>query len=149
MFALIVAACSSTESDFDKLVSKIKVEEGFSATIYRDTQRIISIGYGTNLREGITKVEGELLLRERLKQAQHGIAEAWKPFKNQTLKIRSALTDMSYQLGVHGVLEFKDMLTALAVKDYRKAAQAAENSKWFRETPNRAKRVISIIRDHI
>ena len=150
-FGLFLASCTAdvVPDEFDKLVGLIKGEEDFSATVYKDSLGYDTIGFGINISEGITEAEGELLLRERLKKAEAGIAKAWKPFKSQTLKIRSALADMSYQLGVHGVLEFKDMLSALAVKDYRKAAEAAENSKWFTETPARAKRVISIIRSHI
>ena len=136
-------------TEFEALVEKLKGEEDFSATVYKDSLGFDTIGFGTNLREGITKVEGELLLRERLSKAQDGIAKAWKPFKNQTLKIRSALADMSYQLGVHGVLEFTHMLDCFGRQGLRDGLRKpAQDSEWYKQTPKRAKRVISVIINH-
>ena len=48
---------------------------------------------------------------------------------------------MAYQLGVHGVLEFKEMLASLERGDCQAARRQALESAWARETPARAKRV--------
>lgn len=59
---------------------------------------------------------------------------------------RSALINMCFQLGVSGVCQFKKFLGYMAVGDYQNAADEALDSRWARQTPNRAKRVTDVIR---
>ena len=58
---------------------------------------------------------------------------------------QAMLADMAYQLGVHGVLAFDDMLTCMQREDWQCAHDAALDSAWARETPARAKRVSGIL----
>jgi lysozyme len=53
---------------------------------------------------------------------------------------------MAYQLGPSGVVAFKKMLAALEAGDRIAAAEAALDSKWATQTPNRAQRVAALIR---
>ena len=53
------------------LVDSIKYEEGFRSKPYQDTEGVVSIGYGLNLTNGITRAEAEWLLRSRLYHAAH------------------------------------------------------------------------------
>ena len=48
------------------VVDRIMAEEGFRAKPYPDSRGILTIGFGTNIGEGITRREAEFLLRERL-----------------------------------------------------------------------------------
>ncbi|WP_258576236.1 glycoside hydrolase family protein [Candidatus Pantoea persica] len=50
------------------------------------------------------------------------------------------LDSMAYQLGVDGLLLFKNMLTAVAAEDYDRTANAMLNSLWARQTTGRARR---------
>lgn len=152
------AAASATAfllSSFDRsdpvgrLVDRLKGEEGFKSKPYRDTRGILTIGYGTAIGLGITPQEAEILLRYRLVEKEKELASAWPPYGEQPGPIQSALLDMSYQLGVHGVLEFQDMLAALAGKDYETAARAVEQSAWNRETPKRVERVAAVFRSRL
>ena len=60
---------------------------------------------------------------------------------------QKALTNMIFQLGYNGVLKFKKMVAALKVKDYQTAYKEALDSRWSKQTPNRAKRVAEVLRD--
>ena len=128
------------------LVSRLKVEEGFSAHIYLDSRGITTIGYGTNLSAGITEAEAEGLLRIRLNDKRISLRSLWKPFADQPVSVRAALLDMAYQLGTDGVLGFHDMLRALKRGDYEAAALAAEASAWDRQTPRRVQRIVEVFR---
>jgi lysozyme len=55
---------------------------------------------------------------------------------------------MAYQLGVEGVAKFVLMLTALERGDRETAAVNALASEWAKQTPDRAKRVATLIRGH-
>jgi len=52
---------------------------------------------------------------------------------------------MAFQLGVNGLLQFEDMLGALKHGLYKRAADAALNSLWAEQTPNRAREVATMI----
>ena len=67
------------DSVVDQLVDTVKQEEGFRSKPYRDSRGFLTIGYGTNLSIGITPVEGEILLRERLEITEQRLAKALGP----------------------------------------------------------------------
>ena len=120
------------------LLEDIKQEEGFSGTVYKCTEGFDTVGYGT--RMPITKEEAELLLEYRLKGMKAQLTgylydidikdEAW-----------DILFNMSYQIGVKGVLNFKNMIKALKNNDYKEASIQMLDSLWAKQTPNRAKRL--------
>lgn len=56
------------------------------------------------------------------------------------------LTSMAYQMGVDGLGEFHDTLTAIAAGDFDKAAQGMLNSSWATETPDRAQREAAVMK---
>ena len=95
----------------DQLVDTLKLEEGFRSKPYRDSRGFLTIGYGTNLSIGITPVEGEILSSGA---AGDHRAALWRrhgsPYQAHPDAIRAALLDMSYQLGIHGLLGFHKML---------------------------------------
>ena len=51
------------------------------------------------------------------------------------------LYNMVYQMGVKGVLNFKNMIKALEAKDYKRAGDEMLDSKWAKQTPARANRL--------
>ena len=106
---------------------------------------MLTIGYGTNLKEGITKEDAVYLLRQRLLGCVATLRVRWAPFDSMQQGIRDALADMCYQLGATGVLGFRDMLGALERGDWKAAYVAGIDSSWYRETPNRALRVLSLL----
>lgn len=120
------------------LIEDIKQEEGFSGMVYRCTEGFDTIGYGTKMP--ITKEEAELILNHRLNQTKAQLTsylydldikqEAW-----------DILFNMAYQLGVKGVLNFKNMIKALKDNDYKEASIQMLDSLWAKQTPNRAKRL--------
>jgi predicted unusual protein kinase regulating ubiquinone biosynthesis (AarF/ABC1/UbiB family) len=56
------------------------------------------------------------------------------------------LTGMVFQLGVTKVQKFVKFLTALSKNDYNSAANEMCNSAWYKQTPNRVKKLSEDIR---
>ena len=52
----------------------------------------------------------------------------------------AVLVSMAYQLGVAGLAQFKNTLALIESKRFEDAAVAMLQSKWAKQTPNRAKR---------
>jgi lysozyme len=150
------------------LIESIKKHEGFRAESYKDHLGNPTIGYGTLLPltddekkrifasryvrgdiqkeiEPISETEGEILLNVRLEQYKKGLIKA-KPFiMGLPDEKQDVLFEMAYQMGVAGVLGFKNMLAYLQKKEYAKASFAMLGSKWAKQTPKRAKELVEIM----
>lgn len=72
----------------------------------------------------------DMLSNERIARAMNVLDEA-----------RTAvLVSMAYQMGVAGLAQFKNTLYLVETKQFEEAAKAMLDSKWARQTPNRARR---------
>tara|TARA_R110002096_G_scaffold345039_1_gene538554 strand:+ start:151 stop:615 length:465 start_codon:yes stop_codon:yes gene_type:complete len=63
-------------------------------------------------------------------------------FNNLPEEIQRVLANMCFQLGRPRLSKFKNMIAAVEDLDWAKMADEMENSNWFRQTPNRAQRLI-------
>ena len=125
------------------LIELIKLDEGFIATVYKDSLGFDTVGYGTKMP--LSREEGELLLKYRLDITEKNLLnnlhylsishEAWE-----------ILYNMAYQMGVNGVIKFTKMIKALRIKDYNEAANQMLDSKWAKQTPQRANRLADRMR---
>ena len=57
-------------------------------------------------------------------------------------EIQRVLANMSFQLGRPTLSKFKNMIAAVNNNDYQEMANQMEDSRWYRQTPNRAQRLI-------
>lgn len=151
------------------ITDMIIYDEGEKLTIYKDTEGYWTIGVGHLLTKSSSKDEAIRQLDKLVGTGHYGYINKQESRKileidiNQTIKQigrtelinvytsldiirRTALVNMCFQLGVQGVLQFKKMIQHLNAREYEKAADEALNSKWARQTPNRAKRVTDVIR---
>ena len=131
------------------LIETLKEAEGFRGMPYDDSLGKPTICYGTLLP--LTEEEGEWLLRHRLDER---IAELRTMLRDEEVGTSAtlpepvwlSLCEMSYQLGVPKLRGFRKMLAAIERKDWEKAADEALDSRWARQTPNRARRIADQIR---
>ena len=64
-------------------------------------------------------------------------------FNNLPDEIQHVLANMCFQLGRPRLSKFKNMIAAVEDLDWVKMADEMEDSNWYRQTPNRAKRLIT------
>lgn len=94
---------------------------------------------------GITKDEALFLLRRDIEDAVQDLKnfdwfEALDPIR------RKVVIDMRYNLGPTRFRSFKKMIAALARGDYKAAAAAMVDSKWYHQVGNRSKRLVAMMR---
>ena len=130
------------------LVSNLKESEdsGFKTKgfPYKDHLGYDTVGYGTLLP--LSEEECTLLLEHRL---NNYIAEFDKKFPNLLGIDEIALDivyEMSYQLGIPRFSKFKKMIKALEDRDYKSASEEGKDSLWYKQTRNRAERLMSSMR---
>lgn len=136
----------------DDLIADLKRDEGWRSYAYQDShpEKYWTIGYGFLVDErkggGLPKEIGEQWLRLVVadKWAELTARAPW--VMDQPQDVQRALANMSYQLGVNGLLRFKNMISALRHGNRAEAAAHALDSAWARQTPSRAIRVTDLIR---
>lgn len=130
----------------EELKNDLIADEGIRLKPYLCPAGKTTIGVGRNLDDvGITEAEAMTLLDDDVARVTAQLAKAlpWLQGNN----VQRAIGNMTFQMGLAGVLKFKKMLSALQVKDYTTARREALNSAWARQTPQRAKRVTDLMKD--
>jgi lysozyme len=124
------------------LLDQLKRDEGLRLTPYRCTAGKLTIGYGRNLEDvGISKEEAEFLLASDAAKAQISVAKALPWFTKLTIPRQAVLVNMAFNMGIAGLLKFKNTLRLIETGEYAEAAKAMLDSKWAEQTGQRALRL--------
>ncbi|ARW57549.1 lysozyme murein hydrolase [Serratia phage X20] len=145
----------------------LRIDEGYDSKIYKDTEGYWTIGIGHLLTKNpslsvakaeldklvgrscngqITQDEAESIFAKDVEKAVKGIQgnSVLKPVYDSLDEIRrAALINMVFQMGVAGVAGFTNSMRMLKEKRWDEAAVNLAKSRWYNQTTNRAKRVIS------
>jgi lysozyme len=122
------------------------LHEGLRLKPYRCTAGKLTIGVGRNLEDkGITHDEAMILLCNDIKEItgqleRHSWYVALGPVR------RKVLIDMAFNLGMAGLMGFKQMIEALKRADYERAADEMVNSRWYRQVGERGRRLERMMR---
>ena len=135
-----------TPAAIDQLTAQLKTDEGFRQFPYQDTVGILTVAYGRNLKHvGISRDEGEVLLRNDIDKALSGCARMIPGFPGFDDARQAVLVNMTFNMGIGGVLAFKKMLEAVRAGDYFSAATEMLDSQWARQVGARADRLARIM----
>ena len=132
--------------DMDKLLESVKKHEGYRNKVYLDTLNKRTVGVGhlcvEDFWEDGKEYDEDFLMGILEKDLQSAIDQADDMCKN--LKISSdakiLIIEMIFQLGGTGVSKFRKMLAALREDppNYHEASVQMLDSRWAKQTPNRA-----------
>ena len=135
---------------FDEALTSLKKEEGWSATAYKCASNRITLGWGRNVDKngglGISKSEGEVLLRNDVERCLVECKKAFSFFDDLTPNRQRALVEICFQLGITSLKKFHMALSALENGMYEKSANEFLLSRWAKQTPARAERMSKLIR---
>ena len=148
-FAVGIAALApggAPDSVIAAVTTRLMQEEDFRAHAYDDSVGVLTIGYGTNLAQGITEPQGACLLRVAATADLQTFATLWPPYGAMPFPVQVELADMAYQLGPGRAHGFTKMLGHLAAGEWDAAADEALASRWNDETPARAERAAAVFR---
>jgi lysozyme len=118
------------------LIDSIKHHEGYVGTVYKDTLGFDTIGFGTKIP--LSKSESEMILEHRLSNMIEELKLKEPFFKELPDEAKDVISEMAYQMGVNGVLNFKKMWSALKDGNYEEAGAQMLNSVWRTQTKTRA-----------
>lgn len=143
------------------LKENIKRSEGFRDRTYLCTQGIPTIGYGFRIssltedelahNNGIVdpmpRENAEKILDIKLEKLKKTVLSKLPWLSSKPEEIQDVVFEMGYQLGINGLLSFKNTLKLIQDSRYREAADNMLLSKWAKQTPNRVKLLASIVRN--
>jgi len=125
--------------NLDRIKQELLQFEGLCLKPYFCPAGKLTIGVGRNLEEvGITKDEALQLLSNDLQRCQRELENELPWTRHLPQEAQEVLLHMTFNLGLRGLMGFKNALSALEHGNYRLAAQEMLNSKWAGQVGQRA-----------
>tara|TARA_R100000808_G_scaffold585_2_gene3018 strand:+ start:43 stop:447 length:405 start_codon:yes stop_codon:yes gene_type:complete len=129
------------------LLQRIKHHEGFRSRVYKCTEGYDTIGYGFAIKDlDLDEDLAEEILIRKLEKLIKRVRAKFDWLDSVPHEVQGVLVEMSYQMGLSGVSKFKKALHAMQMLEWKKAADEMLDSRWAKQTPNRAKELSNIIR---
>lgn len=144
----------------DKLQRQLIHHEGLELKPYLDTEGVRTIGVGRNMEanpiedeigrrldsRGITRDEAILLLNNDITKVVRQVKNNIPSYFNVSESRQHVLLDMAFNLGISGLLKFRNMLSALERRDFRRASEEMLDSRWARQVGRRAQTLSLMMR---
>jgi len=124
------------------IIAQLKRDEGYNPKPYKDSLGKLTIGYGTLIEDGLDQEECEWLLRHRYEvRAKMPVAQQL-PWTHGLDDARlGAIENLAYNMGIYGLLSFKNMLACLQSGDNAGASRHLLDSKYAAQVGPRAHRL--------
>lgn len=128
-----------------ELIKQLRRDEDEILHAYHDHLGYLTIGVGRLIDKrkggGITPEESAYLLSNDIDKREAELLRR-APWMASLDPVRfGALLNMAFQMGVDGLLGFKNTLAMVRAGDYAGASVGMLESLWAKQTPERAKRI--------
>jgi lysozyme len=132
--------------DMEKLLASVKKHEGYRNKVYLDTLNKRTVGVGHLCVEDFWEDDKEYEEKFLMTILEHDLQSAIKSAEelcegfNILDDAKIIIIEMIFQLGKSGVSKFRNMWKALAEDppNYHVASIEMLDSRWAKQTPNRA-----------
>lgn len=130
----------------EEVKRQLRLHEGLRLKPYKCTSNKLTIGYGRNIEDvGISIGEAEYLLENDIDRCIKDLNNNLTWFKLSNEWVQVILINMTYNMGINGLLTFKNSLKLLENKQYKQAGIELRKSKWYSQVKNRAEFLINIL----
>ena len=142
--------------NMDRLLESVKKHEGYRNKVYLDTLGKRTVGVGHLCVEDFWEDDKEYdekflmeILQKDLQQAIRGARSLMEDHGCADIdeQAEEILIEMVFQLGKTGVSKFRKMWDALSEKNYIGASYEMLDSRWAKQTPNRAKAMAKTMKE--
>ncbi len=124
------------------LIEQIKESEGFRPTVYKCTEGYDTIGYGFAIKDLVLGEDiCDIILERKIAELKLRIKQKLPFYDDMPEKAQDVIVEMCYQMGINGFSKFKKTIDHLMRKDYKAASVEMLDSRWAKQTPNRAKKL--------
>ena len=131
--------------DFKALIERIGVNEGFRSKPYQCSEGVWTIGHGITW---LTEEESLHILTGRISQLHLKLSEKLDWYDDLPPEIQGVVIEMCYQMGFSGFTKFKKAIAHMKESEWQLASHEMLDSRWAKQTPNRANQLASIVAEH-
>ena len=131
--------------DFKALIERIGVNEGFRRKPYQCSEGVWTIGHGLTW---LTEEESLHILAGRISQLHLKISSQLSWYDDMPPEVQGVIIEMCFQMGFSGFCKFKKAIANMQDKNWKGASDEMLDSRWAKQTPNRANRLADIVREH-
>ena len=129
------------------IIEQLKIHEGYKSTVYKCTAGVHTIGIGFAIKDlNLSEEVCEMILTEKLEALEERFEKKFDWFHTSPVEVRNVMLNMAYQLGFAGFCKFKKTIAYLEEAEWEKASEEMLDSRWAKQTPNRAKELSEIIK---
>ena len=133
--------------NIERLRETITRHEGSRLDMYQDSLGIWTIGVGHNIQEkGISPAVMELMLDEDIEEAIVELKRSVSFFSKMPEQVQEALVNLSFNMGIPRLMQFKKTLAYLRDGDFEAAADELLDSRYAEQVGRRADEVADMIR---
>jgi lysozyme len=133
------------------LLAELRRDEGVVRHAYQDSLGFWTIGVGRLIDRrrggGLSDAEIDLLLANDVARVEAGLDARIPWWRTLDPVRRRVLANMGFNLGVEGLLGFRNTLPAVREGRYEDAADGMLRSKWARQVGARAVRLAAMMRE--
>ena len=136
------------------LIAELRRDEGVEYTPYMDTVGVPTIGVGHNMRavplpkdwaSPLTDAQVDQLLAADLQAVFDGLDGYLPWWRKLDYERQRVLVNMAFNLGINGLLGFKNTLAAVQQGRYSAAGAGMAASKWATQVGARADRLVDMM----
>jgi lysozyme len=132
-------------NDTTQLERQLRGDEGREKFVYPDSEGWWTIGIGRLVDKrkggGLRDAEIDFMFRNDVQDRVEALQQVLPWFIFLDIPRQGVLLNMSFQMGVQGLLEFKRTLSLVKQGAHAQAAAAMLQSLWAKQTPARARRL--------
>ena len=129
------------------LLENIKESEGFRSRVYKCTEGYDTIGYGFAVKDLVMDKDiADMILERKVAELRLRVEQKFPFIDSMPEAVQDVMIEMCFQLGVSGFSKFKKTIQYLMTKQFKEAAVEMLDSKWYKQTPNRAKKLSDIVK---
>ena len=132
------------------LLAQLEEDEGFRSSAYQDSESFWTIGIGRLIDKrkggGISKEEALFLLSNDVARTEKELDQKLPWWRGLDDVRQRVIANMSFNLGVPGLLGFKNTLKAVHESRWDDAADGMLSSKWATQVGKRAHRLARMMR---
>ena len=127
------------------LIKLIEESEGWRSKPYYCSENYPTVGFGFKIGDKdaplpsftLPRAAGEVWLVEILKELTFSLS-SYHWFNSLNENRQNIILSMAYQMGVYGLLQFRNMIKAILEDNFQLAADEMLDSRWAKQTPERA-----------
>lgn len=143
--------------DVKRLREELEADEGCKYEIYLDHLGLPTFGIGhlvTKDDEEHGQPVGTPVSEERVQAAfesdlewvQESCSALYEDFNDLPEEVQLIIANMMFNLGFPRLSKFKGMKAGVDARDWQKAADEMVDSRWYKQVPNRAERLVQRMR---